>query len=78
MSLEIAVICDGCGAVIAGGKNAGKARKDAKELGARTALPGGRDCAARQLRVRHAAASRYFPGPPLAPRAAPHHRLLLG
>lgn len=43
MSLEIAVICDGCGAVIAGGKTASKARKDAKELGARTGLPGGRD-----------------------------------
>lgn len=37
------VICDDCGAVLSGGKNGSAARKDAKEHGARTGLPGGRD-----------------------------------
>jgi hypothetical protein len=48
VSLEVAVICDNCGAVLAGGRTADLARKDAKANGARTALPGGldicRDC----------------------------------
>lgn len=43
MSLEITVICDGCGAVIAGGKTGAEARRDARDCGARTGLPGDAD-----------------------------------
>jgi hypothetical protein len=52
MSLEVCAICDGCGEVMGGGKNGGEARRDAREKGASTSLPGGRDlcreCGARE------------------------------
>jgi hypothetical protein len=44
VSLEICVICDKCGKVIAGAKTGAEARRDAREqLDAKTALPGGMD-----------------------------------
>lgn len=43
MSVEITIVCDGCATLVAAGKTAAQARADARTLGARTALPGGRD-----------------------------------
>jgi glycerol-3-phosphate dehydrogenase len=43
MSLKVCAICDGCGEVMGGGKNGAAARADAREKGASTSLPGGRD-----------------------------------
>ena len=47
MSIEYLVICDECARVLTGSqKNAATAREDAKQAGARVALPGGRDLCA--------------------------------
>lgn len=44
MSLEVTVICDGCAAVMGGGKTGTDARQDARDgFGAAASLPGGLD-----------------------------------
>lgn len=45
MSLEVTVICDGCGEIMGAARYgaAATARKDARDAGASTGLPGGRD-----------------------------------
>lgn len=43
MSIEITLICDGCGKVIDGGRTAKKIRDEARTYGARVGLPGGLD-----------------------------------
>lgn len=43
MSVEITIICDGCAVLISAGKTAAKARVDARQHGAKTGLPGGKD-----------------------------------
>jgi hypothetical protein len=43
MSVEYTIICDGCGALIDAGNSAAEARKAIREMGGRTALPGGKD-----------------------------------
>lgn len=44
MSLEVIVICDGCGRVLDGAKTAAEARRTSKEqMGAKVNLPGGLD-----------------------------------
>jgi hypothetical protein len=43
MSIERAIICDGCGRLIAASHTSTKARADVRAMGGRTELPGGRD-----------------------------------
>lgn len=45
MSLEVTVVCDGCGEILGAAPYgaAGKARKDARDAGASAGLPGGHD-----------------------------------
>ena len=44
VSLEVVVICDGCGRVLDGARTGAEARRTSKEqMGAAVNLPGGRD-----------------------------------
>jgi len=43
VSIEVAIICDGCGWAMAGGKTAAEARQDVRDGKGRTGLPGGKD-----------------------------------
>ena len=43
MSLQRICVCDGCGLVMGAGTNGNEARRDARQLGANTSLPGGKD-----------------------------------
>jgi hypothetical protein len=43
MSVEVTLICDGCGKVIDGGRTAKKIRDEARGYGARVSMPGGKD-----------------------------------
>ncbi len=43
MSIEATVVCDGCGTVLAGGRPAADARRDVRNVGGKTSLPGGKD-----------------------------------
>jgi hypothetical protein len=43
VSVEKAIICDGCAVLMSAGKTAARARVDARQNGAATGLPGGQD-----------------------------------
>jgi hypothetical protein len=44
VSIDVTIVCDGCGMVLAGGgRSAAVARRDVVYLGGRVSLPGGRD-----------------------------------
>lgn len=43
MSVEVSIICDGCSIIGHAGKSARDARRQLREFGWRTSLPGGRD-----------------------------------
>jgi deoxyinosine 3'endonuclease (endonuclease V) len=44
VSIDVTIICDGCGAVLAGGgRSAANARRDVVSIGGRVNLPGGKD-----------------------------------
>lgn len=43
MSVEVTIVCDGCGTVMAAAKTAAKARDDLRGAGGRLNQPGGKD-----------------------------------